>query len=172
MRALSLASLQIRRTDTIWDIGAASGSVAIEASSLANEGQVYAIEVNEECLGYCRDNVKTQGADNVHVIAGRAPEALDNLPQPDAIFVGGSKGSLSEIIRYSIRRLSPGGRLVVNAVTMENIQEAYTIMQELKLDPDITQVQISRGVPLARFHRYEALNPIHIFSATKQEPSQ
>ncbi|WP_394825082.1 precorrin-6y C5,15-methyltransferase (decarboxylating) subunit CbiE [Pendulispora albinea] len=167
VRLLSLASLAIAPDAIVWDIGAGSGSVAIEAAMLAPRGWVYAIEVDPEGVAICRDNVRTHGVDNVEVIAGRAPEALAGLKAPDAVFVGGSKGSMEAIVAASLEALRPGGRLVVNAVTLENVAEAYTTLRAHRLDPEITLVQIARGVPLAHYRRYESLNPIHIMAASK-----
>src|SRR5205823_1386132 len=120
-----------------------------------------------EGVSICRENARAHGADNVRVIEGRAPEALSGLEAPNAIFVGGSKGSMEAIIATSLDALRPGGRLVVNAVTLENVGEAYSAFRARSLDPEITLVQISRGVPLAHYKRYEALNPIHIFAVEK-----
>jgi precorrin-6Y C5,15-methyltransferase (decarboxylating) len=172
VRVLSLASLQIRPDAVVWDIGAGSGSVAIEAAMLAPHGRVFAIEVDPEGVEICRENVRTHGVDNVHVIAGRAPEALGALPEPDAVFVGGSKGSMDEIVTAALDRLCPGGRLVVNAVTMENVAEAYRTLRARALEPEVTLLQVSRGAPLARYTRYEALNPIHILAVTKPAPTE
>jgi precorrin-6Y C5,15-methyltransferase (decarboxylating) len=169
VRLLSLAALRLRPNSVMWDIGAGSGSVAIEAALLAPEGRVYAIEVDPEGVEICRQNVLTHGVDNVRVIEGRAPEALAGLEEPDAVFVGGSKGSMAEIIGVAMDRLRPGGRLVVNAVTLENAGEAYQTLRERGLTPEVMMVQISRGEPLARYTRYEALNPIQLFAVEKPE---
>jgi precorrin-6B C5,15-methyltransferase / cobalt-precorrin-6B C5,C15-methyltransferase len=166
-RLLSLAALQLRPDSVMWDVGAGSGSVAIEAAMIASEGRVYAIEVDPEGVEICRDNVRTHAVDNVHVIAGRAPEALAELPDPDAVFVGGSKGSMDEIIEVALTRLRPGGRLVVNAITLENVGEAYACLRRRGLEPEVTLLQVSRAEPLARYMRYEAQNPIHIFAVTR-----
>jgi precorrin-6Y C5,15-methyltransferase (decarboxylating) len=166
VRLLSLAALQLRPDATVWDVGAGSGSVAIEAALLAPEGRVFAIEVDPEGVQICRDNVRTHKVDNVEVVAGRAPEALEKLPDPDAVFVGGSKGSMEEIISLALQRLKPGGRIVVNAITLENAAEAYAALKHL--EPEVTLLQISRSQPLAHYQRYEALNPIQIFAAEKR----
>ena len=102
VRLLSLATMAIRPTSVIWDIGAGSGSVAIEAALLAPEGRVYAVEIDPEGVEICRENVRAHGVDNVEVVAGRAPEALADLESPDAVFVGGSKGSMEEIIEVAL----------------------------------------------------------------------
>ena len=171
-RLLSVGELRVRPDAVIWDIGAASGSVAIECALLAPEGRAYAIELDPESLEYCRENLLAFGVDNVRVLEGRAPEILSEIEDdPDAVFIGGSKGSLGQIIQTALERLKPGGRLVANAITFENIQEAYATFKELGIQPEIMQLNVSRAVPLARFMRYEAQNPIHIFSITKPEQS-
>jgi precorrin-6Y C5,15-methyltransferase (decarboxylating) len=167
VRLLSLAALQIRPESVVWDIGAGSGSVAVEAAMLAPRGKVFAIEVDPEGVAICGENARVHGVDNVRVIAGRAPEALLGLEAPDAVFVGGSKGSMSLIIDAALTALKPGGRLVINAITLENVAEGYAALKARGAEPEVTLVQISRGAPLAHYQRYEALNPIHILAADK-----
>jgi precorrin-6Y C5,15-methyltransferase (decarboxylating) len=167
VRVLSIAALQVRPDATIWDIGAGSGSVAIEAALLAPDGRAFAVEIDEECVGMARDNVKALGADNVEVVHGLAPAALADLPDPDAVFVGGSKGAMSEVIEVALARLRPGGRLVVNAITLDNVAEAYQGFRARGLLPELVVASCSRGEPLARYLRYEAQNPVHVFAVEK-----
>ncbi|EMJ96606.1 bifunctional cobalt-precorrin-7 (C(5))-methyltransferase/cobalt-precorrin-6B (C(15))-methyltransferase [Leptospira alstonii] len=169
VRILSIAFLGIRDDSVIWDIGAGSGSVAIEAAQISKNGKSYAIEVDPEGIEICRQNALSRKADNVQVIPGKAPEVLGNLPDPDCVFVGGSKGNLYEIIRISLNRLSAFGCLVVNAVTLDNVSEAHQSFKKLGLVPEVTLLNVSRGQPLADYLKYEALNPIHIFKITKPE---
>jgi precorrin-6B C5,15-methyltransferase / cobalt-precorrin-6B C5,C15-methyltransferase len=166
-RLLSLAALDLRPDSVVWDVGAGSGSVAIEAALLAPLGRVYAVEVDAEGVELCRENVRAHGVDNVRVIAGLAPDALQGLEAPDAVFIGGSKGSMDEIIELALARLKAGGRLVANAITLDNVAEAYQAFRRRGLVPEVTLLNVSRGEPLARYLRYEALNPIHIFAATR-----
>ncbi|HZS41340.1 MAG TPA: precorrin-6y C5,15-methyltransferase (decarboxylating) subunit CbiE [Polyangia bacterium] len=166
-RLLSIAQLQLRPSSVVWDVGAGSGSVSIEAAMLAYEGRVYAVEVDPEGVEICRDNARAHGTDNVRVVAGRAPEALAELEVPDAVFVGGSKGAMDEILDVALERLRPGGRLVVNAITFENVGETYACLRRRGFEPDVTLLQVSRAEPLARYMRYEAQNPIHIFAVEK-----
>ena len=167
VRLLSLAAMGIRPDSVVWDIGAGSGSVSIEAALLASKGVVYAVEVDPEGVEICRDNLVVHAVDNVRVIPGRAPVALAGLAAPDAVFIGGSKGSMGEIINVVMDRLQPGGRLVVNAITLENVAETYQAFRKRGLVPDVTLLQVSRAEPLAHYLRYEALNPIHIFAVEK-----
>ena len=152
---------------TLRGRGAGSGSVSIEAAMLAPEGRVYAIEVDPEGVEICKENLVTHGVDNVRVIPGRAPAALEGLETPDAVFIGGSKGSMAEIIDVAMERLRPGGRLVVNAITLENAGETYQTLRRRGLQPEVTLVQIARGEPLAHYTRYESLNPIQLFAVEK-----
>lgn len=98
VRILSIAFLNIREDSVIWDIGAGSGSIAIEAAQIAKNGKSYAIEIDPEGIEICKQNILLQKTDNVHVISGKAPEVLEKLPDPDCIFVGGSNGDIYEII--------------------------------------------------------------------------
>jgi precorrin-6Y C5,15-methyltransferase (decarboxylating) len=167
VRLLSLGALALRRDSVVWDVGAGSGSVGIEAALIATHGHVYAIEVDAEGVELCRENAKAHGADNLTVIAGLAPAALLDLPAPDAVFIGGSKGSMREIVALALVRLRPGGRLVVNAITLENAHECYAALRERGLTPEVSLLQVSRAEPLARYMRFEALNPIQIFAVEK-----
>jgi precorrin-6Y C5,15-methyltransferase (decarboxylating) len=167
IRLLSLAAMEIRPDSVVWDIGAGSGSVGIEAAMLAPHGHVYGVEVDPEGVEICRENVVTHGVDNITIIEGRAPDALAGLEAPDAVFIGGSKGSMQEIIDVAFDQLKPGGHLVVNAITLENVSEAYQAFRNRGLTPDVTLLQVSRAEPLARYMRYEAMNPIQIFAVQK-----
>ena len=88
-------------------------------------------------------------------------------PQPDAVFIGGSKGALDAIIEVALDRMPSGGRLVANAITLENVAEAYSCLRKRGLTPDVTMLSVSRAEPLARYMRWEAQNPIHIFAVEK-----
>ena len=90
------------------------------------------------------------------------------MPRPDAVFVGGAKGACGNS-GYCLRELNDGGRLVVNAITFENVQETYQYFKDAGLEPEVVLLNVSRGVPLAHYHRYEALNPIHIFAVRKNK---
>ena len=167
VRLLSLAALAIREDSVIWDIGAGSGSVAIEAALLAPSGRAFAIEVDPEGVAICQENLRAHAVDNVTVVHGRAPEALHGLPAPDAVFIGGSKGGMAEILEAALAALRPDGRVVANAITLENAAEIYQTARRLRIEPDVTLLQVSRAEPLAHYMRYEALNPIQIFTLAK-----
>jgi len=168
VRLLSLGFLNLGKDSVVWDIGAGSGSVSIEAAMICKEGEVYAVEVDPEGIAICKENLFTHHVDNVTVIEGLAPEALPGLPRPDAVFIGGSKGNMRPILDFSLAELREGGRLVVNAITFENVQEAYSYFKEKEMNPEVILLNVARGEPLAHYLRYEALNPIHIFAVTRR----
>lgn len=168
VRPLTIGEMQVKKDSLIWDIGAASGSISIESALIAYEGKAYAIEVDSESIQCCRENLKTFAVDNVEIIEGRAPEIFNKIDEdPDIVFIGGSKGALKEIIHTAFKRLKSKGRMVVNVITLENIHETYQTFKEMGIQPNLIQLNISRGVPIAKYFRYEAQNPIHIFSVSK-----
>lgn len=169
VRLLSLGEMRVQPDDIIWDVGAASGSISIEAAAIAYNGRSYAIELDPESIQCCRDNILSLGIDNVRVVEGRAPDIFAEIEEdPNVVFIGGSKGSLNEIIKLSWDRLVSGGRLVVNAITFENIQNAYSTFKEMGLEANIIMLNVSRAEPVASYKRYAAQNPVHTFSVTKQ----
>jgi len=101
-------------------------------------------------------------------VSGEAPGALENLPSPDSVFIGGSGGNLSQIIEYSVSRLNPGGSIVVNLAVLERTHEAYSLLKSLGLDAELTQVTSSRGKEMPDGAvRLESLNPVFIVSGRR-----
>jgi precorrin-6Y C5,15-methyltransferase (decarboxylating) len=99
---------------------------------------------------------------------GKAPEHLDTWPNPDAVFIGGSGGELAELIRLILGRLNPGGRLVMNFVTLENLATATTALTAAHVAWDVIQLQASRSQPILDMHRMAAQNPVWIVTACKE----
>ena len=168
VRAVSLYSLGLRHDSVVWDIGAGTGSVSVEAALIASEGQVYAIERDTDSLPLLEANVVNLGSDNIHIVNGEAPAALKSLPNPDSVFVGGSGGNLSEILEYANSRLKPNGTIVVNLAVLERTSETYNLLRKLGLTAEITQVASSRGKEMPDGAvRLEALNPVFIVSGRR-----
>jgi precorrin-6B C5,15-methyltransferase / cobalt-precorrin-6B C5,C15-methyltransferase len=166
VRAVSLARLAPRRGDTVWDIGAGSGAVSIEAAWLCHPGGVYAIERRPEQRACVAENIQRFAADNVHLLEGEAPQALHDLPDPDAVFVGGSGGHLGPILECVAQRLRPGGRLVGNFATLEALHQATTCLDALGLAWEMAEVSVARATRVgAAQTRLAALNPVFIVSA-------
>ncbi len=169
MRAVSLSKLRLRRGDTVWDIGAGSGSVSIEAALLCG-GDVYAMERAPEQVAVLRANLATFPAARVQAIVGEAPEALEPLPTPDAVFIGGSGGRLRDVLTAVQARLRPGGRLVLNLATLDHLAQARAWLAASGMGAqELVQLQVARAVPIADDERLAALNPVWILAATKLE---
>lgn len=171
IRVLSLAKLALRADSVVWDIGAGSGSVAIEAARIAREGAVYAIEKNEPDLELIRSNMRKFRTDFT-LVAGRAPAGLEAFADPDAVFIGGSGGELRELLGVCVTRLKPGGTIVMNAATIENLAEAQAVLKELGMETDILLAQMSRSKPILNMTRFEGLNPVYIITAKRKREGE
>lgn len=167
-RALSLVKLRLKADGVVWDIGAGSGSVGLEAAGLAPLGHVWAIEKNAADAVNARANAERFRIGNYTLCEGKAPALLDTWPDPDAVFIGGSGGELDELIRLSLARLRPGGRLVMNFVTLENLATATSTLQAAGAGWDVVQLQASRSQPILDMHRMAAQNPVWIVTAWVQ----
>jgi precorrin-6Y C5,15-methyltransferase (decarboxylating) len=168
VRVISLSKMALQKDSVVWDIGAGSGSVSIESALLAPMGRVYAIEKDEEDVAIIHQNLAKFRTPNVRVIHGRAPEALVDLEPPDAVFIGGSGGGMEKILTVCLERIKPGGRLVVNLATIENLSETYGYFKERKIKTDVSQVQVSRGSPILNLTRFEAFNPVFVIAVKKE----
>lgn len=164
VRILSLAQLELHAKSIVWDIGTCTGSVAIEAARIARDGEVYAVEKNADDLNNCRQNMAKFRTD-LTVVHARAPEGLEQFPDPDAVFIGGSGGELRELLHICCTRLRAGGRIVVNAATIETLYEATQSFAEEGFETSVTLAQLSRSKPILNLTRFEALNPIYIITA-------
>ena len=168
VRAVSLYKLGLRRDSIVWDVGAGSGSVALEAALIASEGTVYAVERDAECVEMLRDNIARLGPANVVVVEGDAPEVLDELPAPDCVFVGGSGGRLTEILELAALRLDERGRIVVNLAAIERVRQAKDCLNSCGLSAELTMISASRGSSLPDgTMRLAAENPVFIVEGTK-----
>lgn len=169
VRAVSLAKLQIRPHDIIWDIGAATGSVGIEASLLAPFGHAYLIEKNEEDMEILRANVEKFGRRNLTIQCGKAPQGMEEWADPDAIFIGGTSGQMEPLLALCVRKLKPGGRIVLNAATIENLYQAMEGLKQLGMHVDVTMLQVARSKPILHLTRFESFDPVYIVQAVRME---
>lgn len=167
VRALSLAKLRLRPDSVVWDIGAGAGSVGLEAAQLASFGHVWAIEKNAGDAANARANAVRLQIGNYSLVEGKAPQHLHEWPDPDAVFIGGSGGELTQLIALALQRLRTDGRLVMNFVTLENLATATATLQQLGVPWDVVQLQASRSQPLLDMHRLAAQNPVWVLTAHK-----
>jgi precorrin-6Y C5,15-methyltransferase (decarboxylating) len=170
VRAISLSKLRVGPDSVLWDVGAGSGSLAIEAAGLTPRGRVFAIERSAEQAERLRRNVAAHARQAaVEIVQGAAPAALAALPDPDAVFIGGGGGELVEILDASFARLAPGARLVVNLATVERLTECLGWAKRRGVTAEVVQVQISRGAEIAGATRFQAENPV--FVVTFERPA-
>jgi precorrin-6Y C5,15-methyltransferase (decarboxylating) len=163
--------MELRADSIVWDIGAGSGSVGIEAARLCPQGHVFSIEKNAGDYENALTNARAFGLHNYTLCNAKAPERLDNWPDPDAVFIGGSSGELDALIALIVQRLRQGGCLVMNFVTFENLATAMATLKTMDVSWDVTQMQCSRSKPILDMQRLAAENPVWIVSVQKNARS-
>ena len=166
IRSISLSKLRLQKDSVIYDIGAGTGSVAVEMALQACDGMVYAIEKKKEAVNLILENKRKFAADNLEVIEGLAPEALESLPAPTHAFIGGSSGNMKEILKALLEKNSKI-RIVVNAIAVETVAETMQCLKELPFcEEEIVQVSVGRSKKIASYHMMMGLNPVFVFSFT------
>lgn len=167
-RAVSLYKLGLARGSVVWDVGAGSGSVALEAALIASDGMVYAVERDAESIAMLRRNLRRLGPANVAVTPGDAPAALVDLPKPDCVFVGGGGGKLTAILECAAARLNAEGRIVVNLAAMERALQAHACLTAMGFEVELMQISAARAKPLPDGAlRLAAQNPVLIVAAAR-----
>jgi len=164
IRAITLSKLQLLPDHVLWDLGAGSGSVSVEASLLAWRGKVIAVEKNLERINQIKINMNQFGITNLEVVQAVLPDGLAGLPQPDRIFIGGGGKNLKEIIKVAVASLKPNGIVVMNTVLMPNVLTAMETLEALGLKTSMVQAQISHSRKMPWAARLEAQNPVWIVS--------
>lgn len=167
VRAVTLAKLSLRPGQTLWDLGAGSGSVGIEASVLLGPGRILAVEQKAERVAIIKENAKRFGVFNHRTLKAELPKGMKQLPSPDRIFVGGGGRNLKEIIQRSIERLAADGIIVINTVLLDNMTVAVTSLETAGLETDVVQLQVNRSKSMPWSRRLEAYNPVWIVSGKK-----
>ena len=170
IRILTLVKAQIGPRDIVYDIGAGTGSLSIEAARLAPEGHVYAVERKEEAIRLIEANGERFGLENLSVIEAEAPAGLENLPLADAVLIGGSGGHLASILDCVAEKLREGGRLVLNCITVQTLAAAldYLHAHEAVYRYEAIQVQVSRLRRVGPYDMADAQNPVYIITCTKE----
>ena len=163
VRAAALAKLAVAPTDTLWDVGAGTGSVSVEMALAAPMGQVYAVECDADACALVRQNQAKFAASNLTLIAGKAPEALQNLPAPDAVFIGGSKGSLAAIVDAALEK-NPAARICASAIALETLSAAVAALTARGRTVQVSQIAVSRARAVGGLHLMMAQNPIYLIT--------
>ena len=166
IRHESIIRLGLCEGDVMYDIGGGTGSVSIEAASLSRNLKVYSFEKKPEAVSLIKENIAKAGLYNIEVVEGNAPETFGELPAPDRVFIGGSDGKLSEIIKNLSER-KKGIRYVINAVSLETFEEVKKLMKEYTVtDDEIVQISVTGVRKAGEHHLMSAQNPVWIFSFT------
>ena len=165
VRAAVLAKLGLSEDSVLWDIGAGTGSISVAAAMICREGEVHAVEINDEAHALEAENVKKFRLFNVTLHKGGALETIGKLPRPTHIFVGGSGDELPELLARAAEL--EGVRVVVSAVTLKTFRIASVILGgETFRDFDAVQINVSKMKKLGESEVMTAQNPVAIFSAT------
>ena len=163
VRAAVLAKLAVRPTDTLWDVGAGTGSVSVELALAAPAGRVCAVECDAEACDLIRQNRAKFAVQNLHLTEGLAPAALAGWPAPDAVFIGGSKGSLRAVVDAALAA-NPDARLCISAIALETLQEAVAALTAHGLTAQVTQIAVSRSRAAGSLHLLMANNPVFLIA--------
>lgn len=162
VRAVSISKLRLTEDAVVWDVGAGTGSVSVEAALLCPAGHVYAVECREDAADLAERNGRRFALRNLTVVRGTAPEALNDLPAPTHVFIGGSSGSMRRIVEAALEK-NPRVRVVVNAIALESVGEIARTIDALGLDDsEIVQLSIARSHRVGRYNMMNGLNPIWI----------
>lgn len=164
VRAAALGKLSICPEDVCWDVGAGTGSVSVELALQSRS--VWAVEQNPEALELLRANRERFSAWKLRVVEGRAPEALEGLPVPDAVFVGGSGGELPHILQ-AIHNANPKARICVSAIALETLHTALECLTSLGYETEAAQIAVSRGKPAGALHLLTAQNPVFLITGVR-----
>jgi precorrin-6Y C5,15-methyltransferase (decarboxylating) len=167
VRVIALSLMELQPNSIVWDVGAGSGSVSIEAARIAREGTVYAIEMDPEDHQLIQENAARFAVPNVVAVMGKAPEAWQDLPDADAIFVGGTGREVSEIAAASCPRLRPGGRIVVNCGSISNLSAVPEALAKDASDVEVRMVNIALATNQLDSVRFESQNPTFLISARR-----
>jgi precorrin-6Y C5,15-methyltransferase (decarboxylating) len=168
VRAMALAELGLRETSIVWDVGAGSGSVSLEAARIARCGRVYAIEMDPDDHRLIETNAERFAVNNLTAVLGRAPDAWQGLPAPDAVFVGGSGRDVASLVEQAWEKVKAGGRLVSAVNSIENLAAVHALLRARSDDASYWLVTIARGIEQMDRIRFESLNPIFLIAATKR----
>ena len=162
VRSVCLSKLQLTGNAVCWDIGAGTGSVSIEMARLCADGFVYAVEKNEQALALLAQNRDAFSAPNMQIVPGTAPEACRELPAPTHAFLGGTSGSVRDILALLLEK-NPRVRIVATAVTLESVSALTACMKDFDTAECIS-VQVSKAASLGRYHLMQAQNPVYLFT--------
>ena len=171
VRAITLSKLKLEPFHVVWDLGAGSGSVGIESALFVTKGKIIAVEKDQKRFQQIGVNMKRFNVKNMEVIHGLLPDAIDGLPRPDRVFIGGGGKDLSTIIQKACHKLRPSGVIVVNTALLSSMISAIEAMEGAGLHTEMVQVQVNRSRKMPWSQRLESENPVWIISGDKRTSS-
>ncbi len=167
IRAVTLSKLELSNGATVWDVGAGSGSVGIEAALLYPHLTVYSIEKNAGRFKNIIANAKKFKTDNLQPVQGNAVDVCLTLPQPDRVFIGGGGENLAELLACCYERLTDNGQMVINTVTIESSEVVNRFFKQIQKEIECVSIQVSRRHKLAGYHTLKPDNAITVFGIKK-----
>ena len=165
VRLTILGELALQAKQTVWDIGAGTGSVSIEIARLCPSSQIFAIEQTSMGSSLITKNCQRLRVNNITSINGKAPESLLELPNPDRIFIGGNGGKLVDILDFCSPKIRDYGLIVMAFATIEHCHQALSWLVKNSWHYRLLQLQISRSTPVQHLTRFTPLNPVTIITA-------
>jgi len=169
VRSIQISKARLSPGQTVLDIGCGSGSITVEAGlQVESDGKVIGVDLDPNAIELSNRNIKKFGVDNTTLILGNAKEKISELPQADAIFIGGTGGDTQEIVQLCESKLKSGGRIVVGVILIETLYAVLQTVEKLKFDSiDITQITIGKSRKTSTGTMMLARNPVTVISATK-----
>lgn len=169
IRVLTMVKAQIAPDDIVWDIGAGTGSLSIEAARLAENGHVYSLERKHEGIELIHQNSEKFGVKNLTTIEAEAPEGMDKIPDCDVAIIGGSGRHLEPILDMIDAHLKVGGRIILNCITIQTLSSCLEYMRNHKdkYNYEAMQVQVNRLEQVGPYDMAKAINPIYIVTCKK-----
>lgn len=168
VRAVTISKLRLKRDSIVYDIGAGTGSLTVEAALQAKQGRVYAIEREVDGVELIRNNLTKFELDNVEVIGQEAPAALKDLPTVERVMIGGSGGQLDKILKVVDQKLVNNGRVVINAITLDTLTTAREELERLDYDLEICNLAVTRTKEVGEYQMLQGMNPVYIISGIKR----
>lgn len=167
VRAVTVAKLQLKPNSILIDVGAGTGTIGIECATYISNGKVIGIEKEEKGLETIKENVKKFNLTNYELIHGRAPEAIPNITY-DRMFIGGSTGSMKNILEHFIKYSTVDARLVINTITLESLNDTMSLLKKYGFkDIEVVNMMVSRGKKIGPYTMMYGENPIYIITVDK-----
>jgi len=169
VRVIQISKARLSAGQIVYDVGCGSGSISVEASyQVGSSGKIFSIDIDPDAVELTKKNLSKFQITNASVILGNAMHKIIELPIADAIFIGGTGGETSEIVKLCESKLKKGGRIVIGTILVETLFSVLNTIEKLKFTSiDIIQITISKSKKTSTGTMFLARNPVTIISATK-----